>query len=62
VRERRKACKNQRGRRRGMCQRNNVQQSRNQQKTRNIKVSVYLPKGRRRMYADKYSLGRESAK
>lgn len=26
------------------------------------KVSVYLPKGRRRMYADKYSLGRESAK
>lgn len=45
-----------------MCQRSNVQQSRNQQKTRNIKVSVYLPKGRRRMYADKYSLGRESAK
>lgn len=45
-----------------MCQRNNVQQSRNQQKTRNIKVSVYLPKGRRGMYADKYSLGRESAK
>lgn len=29
---------------------------------RNRDVFVYLPNGRRRMYADKYSVGRESAK